>query len=91
MGTSPARNAVVALVENIEVLDGRLVGDVSSGGCCHLVENRECVAHSAVGLTGDNGERRTFGGDILAGSHVGQMVDYIVDGDALEIVDLAAG
>ena len=82
--------AVVAVVEDIEILDGRLVRDISPRACCNLVENRQGIAHGAVSLAGYHIERRRLGGISFVFRHLHHVLHHIVDGDAVEVVDLAA-
>ena len=79
----------VIVVEHVEVLHHRLVGDVSPAGGAHLVEDRKGVAHSSVGLAGDHPEGAAVGRDPLLRGDVGEMVGDVVDRDALEVIDLA--
>ena len=55
----------------------------------HLVEYREGVAHTPVGLLGDDVERFGFGGDALLRSDILQVLGNVGRGDALEVIDLA--
>ena len=55
----------------------------------HLVEDREGVAHGAVGLLGYHVERLVFGLDTLGGGHGAEMLHHVVDSDTLEVVHLA--
>ncbi len=82
---------VVALVEDVQRLDGGAVGYVAAGGGGNLVENREGVAHGSVGLAGYHAEGGALGLYPLALSDVGQMVGDVADGNAGEVVNLAAG
>ncbi len=56
----------------------------------YLVEDGEGVAHGAVGLAGDYSECLSVGLDALLLCHICEMVNGVVDCDALEVVDLAA-
>ena len=80
---------VVVGVEHIKVLDNLFVGNISLREAHRLVENRQCVAHSAVGFFGNNLQscvliRHPF----LIGHHL-QMGHGVGYGHPFEVVNLA--
>ena len=52
---------IITLVEHIEVVDCRLVCYMATRRCRHLVEDRQGIAHSSVGLAGDHIKSRPLG------------------------------
>ena len=80
---------VILGVEHVQVLNHLFVCDVALAerGC--LVEDGEGIAHTAIGLLGNNVEGLFLVGDTFLLCHMHQMVDGVADGHALEIVDLA--
>ena len=81
---------VVLRVEHVEILDDLLVGDVALTERGSLIEDGEGVAHTTVGLLGNDGECLFLVGDALLVGHVLQVVDGVADGHPLEVVDLAS-
>ena len=80
---------IIVVIENIEVFYRRLVRDISTRGGGDLIENRQCVAHTAIGLTGDDIQGIVVDGKTFLRSDITQVFDYIFNGDTLEIVNLA--
>ena len=56
-----------------------------------LVEDREGVAHGAIGLGGDHMERFVVDGDAFLGGDAAEVLHHVGNADAVEIVGLAAG
>ena len=81
---------VVVVVEHVEVLDDRLVGDVLARETHHLVEDRQGVTQGAVSFLGDDVQRLRFGVDTFTLGYIGQVLFDIFDGNALKIKDLTA-
>ena len=80
---------VIFVVEYVEVFDDGLVGDVSTREAHHLVEYREGVAHTPVGLLGDDVERFGLGGNTFLCGDILQVLGNVGRGDTLEVIDLA--
>ena len=40
----------ILIVQNVEVLDDVFVSNVAINSTCHLVKNRECIAHTTIGF-----------------------------------------
>ncbi len=78
------------MVEDVEIVDRCLIGDVSAGGSRYLVEYGEGVAHGTVGLGCYNSERGRFGFYAFSLGYKRQVVDHVLYRDAVEIVDLAS-
>ena len=51
---SVGQSKIIVVVENVQIVDGSFVGDVSHCGSCHLVEHGKRVAHGAVGFLRDD-------------------------------------
>ena len=81
---------IIVVVEHVEVVDDVLIGDVLAAEAHHLVKDGECVAQGAVGLLRDDIQGFGFGVDAFALGHKNQVLGDVVDGDALEVKDLAA-
>ena len=82
---------IIVVIQHVEVLDDILVGNVFARETDHLVENGECVAQGAIGFLGDDVERFGFGGDAFARGNESEMFRNILNGDALEVENLATG
>ena len=54
-----------------------------------LVEHRQSVTHTAIGLLSDEVERLLVGRNALVGGDVAQILDSVLDTDTVEIIDLA--
>ena len=81
---------VIVVIQYVETADDTLVGDVALCVAHHLVEERERIAHTTIGLLGYDVQRSLFGLHALLGSHVGQMLHDVVQLDTREVVDLTA-
>jgi len=68
-----------------------LVGDGSVTVAGYLIEDGQGVAHTAVGLDGDDGQGFVFSFRALRVGDAFQLIDDVVHADAVEIVDLATG
>ena len=80
---------IIVVIQHVEVLDDILVGDVFARETDHLVENGECVAQGAIGFLGDDVERFGFGGDAFARGDESEMLRNVLNGNALEVENLA--
>ena len=45
---------IIVIVENVEILDDRLIGNLFSGETDHLVEDRQSVTKGSIRLLGDD-------------------------------------
>ena len=81
---------VVVGIEDVEVFDGLLEGDVALRETRHLVEDGERVAHTAIGLLRYHAQGLLLIGDFFAFGHHLQLLDDVGHGHSLEVVDLAA-
>ena len=81
---------VVVGVEHVEVFDDLLIGDGALAERCHLVEDGQGIAHATVGFLGDDGQCLFLVADALLLGHPLQVGDGVLDGHALEVVNLAA-
>lgn len=81
---------IVVVVEHIEVVDDILVSDGLTGETHHLVEDGKGIAQGSVGFLCDDVQGFGFGADAFVRCHKGKVLGDVVDGDALEIVYLAA-
>ena len=79
---------IVLGVEHVQVFNHFLVGDVTLTERGRLVEDGEGIAHTTVGLLGNDSECLIITGDAFLLGDVLQMVDGVADGHPLEIVDL---
>ena len=82
---------VVVRIQYVQVLYDFLVGDVSLREARRLVEDGKGVAHTAVGLLGDDVQCLLLVLYVLLFGNAFQMADDVRHGHALEVVDLAAG
>ena len=80
---------VIVVVEDVEVVDDIFIGDVLAAETHHLVEDGKGVAQGAVGFLGNDVKGFGFGLYAFALGHESQMFGDVVDGDALEVEDLA--
>ena len=79
---------VILCIQHVEILDHLVVSDIPLTERGGLVEDRESIAHTAISLLCDDGERLLFVLDALFLSDGLQMVDRITDGHPLEVIDL---
>ena len=80
---------VVFAVEDIEVFEHLLVGDVALAEARRLVKDRQRVAHTAVGLLGYHVQRLGLCLDAFALSHHLEVVYDAGHGHAVEVINLA--
>lgn len=80
---------IIVVIQHVEVFDDILVGDVFARETDHLVENGECVAQGAIGFLGDDIECFGFGSDAFARGDESEMLRNVLNGDALEVENLA--
>ena len=76
--------------EYVEALADFLVGEVAVGEGCHLVEDGEGVAHASVGFFSYELESFVVGCVAFAVGYVAEVGDGVVEGHAVEVVDLTA-
>ena len=79
------------LVDHVQHLPHGVVGQRLAAERNDLVENALCIPHRTVALARDGEQRGVIGLDLLERADVPQLRDDVVDGDAPEIVALAAG
>ena len=79
---------VVFSIKYVQVFDNLLIRDVALTERNSLVEDAQCVAHTAVGFLGNDGQRLFFIADSFLFGNRLQMVDSIADGHPLKVVDL---
>ena len=80
---------ILVVIENIEVFYRRLVRDISTRGGGDLIENRQRVAHTAIGLTGDDIQGIVVDGKTFLRSDITQVINYIINEETQEIVNLS--
>ena len=81
---------VIVCIQHIQVFYHLLVGDVSLRETRCLIEDGEGIAHTTVGLFGDDGQCLLFILYVFLFRHVFKVTDDVRNSHALEIVDLAA-
>ena len=81
---------VGVVVQHVERLGHLGVAERRAAERDRLVEHRQCVAHASVGLLGDEVERLLVVGDALLRGDVLEVLDAVLDADAVEVVNLAA-
>ena len=81
---------VGVVVQHVECLRYGLVLQVGVAERDGLVEHRERIAHTSVGLLGDEVERLLVELNALLLGDVFQVTHRILDADAVEVIDLAA-
>ena len=79
---------IIIVVENIEILNDILVLYVVAAEANNLIECRERVTHSAVGLLGYHVQSLGLHLHVLRLRHILQMPDYIGHTDAVEVINL---
>ena len=82
---------VGVVVQYVERLGHLLIAEFLPAERNGLVEHRQGVAHAAVGFLCDQVERLVVGGDSLLRGDVFEVFHGVLDADAVEVVDLAAG
>ena len=81
---------VVLGIKHVEVFDYLLIGDVALTERGALVEDGQCIAHTAIGLFGNDCQRLFLDGNAFALSYRLEVVDGVANGHPLEIVNLTA-
>ena len=81
---------IIAVIEHIKTLESRFISDIATRRCCHLVENRQRVAHCSVGFLCNHIKSGILGCNSLTVSDVSQLVHNIGDMDSCEVIDLAS-
>ena len=80
----------VFVVEDVEVADDVFVLHGGAAEGYRLVEDGQRVAHGPVGLHGDDVEGLVVDGHAFLDGDVAEVADDVGDGDAVEVVGLAA-
>ena len=81
---------IIIIVEHIEVVDGGLVGDIPSCERCHLVKDRQRIAHTAISLSSNDIECSFFTLDALLLRHVLKMAHRVAHLHTVKVVNLTA-
>ena len=81
---------IIVVVEHIEVFNRAFVGDIALARCRHLVENRQRIAHGAIGFLRYHIQRRHIRLHAAVGTDVFQLLHDVGHANARKIVDLAA-
>ena len=79
---------VILLTQDIQVLANTLVSQVPAREADHLVEDGERIAHAAISLLGNEGKGFRLCRIALLLSHIHQVVDGVLRGHPLEVIDL---
>ena len=79
---------VIVIIQDVETIDNSLIGHVTLRVAHHLVEERERIAHTTIGLLSYDVQSRLLGCDTLLRGHLGEMLHDIAQLDASEVVDL---
>ena len=80
---------VVFGAQDVQTLAYILIGELSAGEADHLVEDGECISHTAVSLLCDEVERVGFGLITFLLGHPLQVFDGILHAHAHEVIHLA--
>ena len=81
---------VIFVIQHIQVLDGSLVGDVSSGEAGYLVEDGKCITHTPIRFLGDDCQCFRLSMDTFLLGYILQVCYGILHIDAVEVIDLAS-
>ena len=81
---------IVFVIEYVKILYYTLIRHMSVGEAHHLIEDRQGIAHTTVGLLRYHVQSFRFCLYILAGSHMLQVLYYIRHTDSTEVVNLAS-
>ena len=81
---------IILGTQHVQVLTDEVVGEIAAREANHLVENRQGVSHSAVGLLRYQAQGLRLCRVALFGGYALQMLDCVLCGDALEVVNLTA-
>ena len=79
------------VVEHIKGLCYGLILQVSATERHRLIEHRERVAHTTVGLLGNKVERLVVGSNTLILGDVAQILNCILHADTIKVVNLTTG
>ena len=81
---------VGVVVEDIERRCHILIVELGAAERHRLVEHRQSITHTAIGLMGDEVERLVVSLDTLLRSDIAQILHAILNPYAVEVVDLTA-
>ena len=84
------KSGIIRSVQHVQVVNRALICDVSARRCCNLVENRESISHGTIGFRCYHVQSGAFRRHALAFCHKFQVVYYILDSDAVKVVNLTA-
>ena len=76
-------------IEQVEVVDGGLVGHIAAGERGDLVEDRKRITHTAIGLACNDLQGTWFHADTLLPGNIGQLLNDVLRRDTLEVIGLA--
>ena len=84
------RGEIGVVVEYVERASHLAIRERLTAERNRLIEHRQCVAHTSIGLLSDQVERLIVVGNALLLSDIFQIADTILDTNTVEVEDLAA-
>ena len=90
VGKSVDKTEIIVVVKDVEIVDSGTIGDVAHRCGCHLVEYRQGVTHSAVGLLRYHVKSLRLGCVTLMVGNIFQLLGDVGGRDALEVIFLAS-
>ena len=81
----------IFIIKYIQIFKYGVVSQLVAGKTYKLIKNRQGIAHGSICLLGNNMQGIVFGSNIFHVGHMMKMPGNIINGNPLEIKNLAAG
>ena len=81
---------VIIVIQNVQIVDNTLVGDIFSGKRDQSVKNRESIPQGTISFLGDQVQPFRVCCNAFGLGHISQVMGNVFNRDALKIKDLAA-
>ena len=82
---------IIFVIKYIQVVNHAFIRDISSGKTHHLVEDRQCVAHTSICFHGNHVQCFRLCWDSFFRSNIRKMIHRIFHTDTIEIINLTTG
>ena len=82
---------IIFIIKYIQIVNHTLIGDISSGETHHLIEDRQCIAHTTICFHGYHVQCFRLCCDSFFRSNIRKMIHRIFHTDTIEIINLTTG